>query len=171
MTLETLGKLRLFGPGAICLAAATPLVYFSLPDAMRGSVLQWLLPVFTGVLGLLYSTLPLRDWLWTEEKRNWVGEQIRQEFLKMIPADLNVTANERTRLEQEEIHKELGGVFWEAIDGYPELVAQKQFFYKNGFLYTSAIDVALILPLFALAYYAAFVFGLGMIHSFFATAC
>ena len=171
MTLETLGKLRFFGPAAICSAAATPGIYFSLPDTMRESFLHWLLPVVAGLIGLLYSAFHLRDWLWKEEKRQWVGKQIRQEFLKMIPPDLSVTPEERTRLENEEIHKELGGVFWEAIDGYPELVAQKQFFYKNGFLYTGAIDIALILPFFAALYYAAFVFGLGWIHPFFATIC
>jgi hypothetical protein len=171
MTLETLHKLRLFGPGTICLAASTPLVYFSLPENMRGSVLQWILPVITGAVGLLYSAFHLRDWLWEAEKRQWVGEQIRQEFLKMIPDDLRVTPEERTRLAREEIYKELTGVFWEAIDSYPELIAQKQFFYQNGFMYSCAIDIALILPFFALAYYAAFFFGFGKIHAFFATGC
>jgi hypothetical protein len=171
MTLETLHKLRFYGPGAICLAAATPLVYFSVPETMRGSVLQWILPVIAGAIGLLYSGFHLRDWLWVEEKRHWVVEQIRQEFLKMIPDDLEVTPEERTKLAQEEIYKELTGVFWEAIDSYPELVAQKQFFYQNGFMYTGAIDLALILPVFATVYYAAFVFGFGKVHSFFATGC
>src|SRR6266487_5506087 len=140
MTLETLGKWRFFGPYIIWSAASTPLIYFSLPDTMRESFLHWLLPVGAGLVGLLYSAFHVRDFLWKEEKKQWVGKQIRQEFLKMIPRDLNVTPEERARLENEEIHKELGGVFWEAIDGYPELVAQKQFFYKNGFLYTCAID-------------------------------
>jgi hypothetical protein len=163
-------SLRASTPG-ICAATATPGIYFSLPETMRQSFLTLVLPVVAGLIGLLYSVFHLRDWLWKEEKRQWVGKQIRQEFLKMIPPDLNVTPEERRRLENEEIQKELGGVFWEAIDGYPELVAQKQFFYKNGFLYTCAIDAALILPFFAVLYYGAFLFGLGSIHPFFATVC
>jgi hypothetical protein len=172
MTHETLGKWRLWAPGFICTAAATPAVFFSpIQEANRGSVLQYLLPLVAGVVGVLYSALHLRDWLWKSENEAWVGQQIRQEFLKMIPSDLNVTPEERKRLEDKEIHKTLGGVFWESIDGYPELAAQKEFFYQNGFLYTSAIDAALILPFFAVVYYVAFFIGYGRIHSFFASVC
>jgi hypothetical protein len=62
---------------------------------------------------------------------------------------------------------------WEIASGCARYHAAwiLNFFYKNGFLYTGAIDIALILPFFAALYYAAFVFGLGWIHPFFATAC
>jgi hypothetical protein len=172
MTLETLEKYRLFAPSFICTSASIPGIFFlPMSAAGRSYVLQYVLPVIAALAGALYAALNLRAWLWEPEKRLWVGQQIRQEFLKMIPADLNITAKERNRLDREEIHKTLGGVFWEAIDGYPELAAQKQFFYKNGLLYTSAIDAALMLPFAAVAYYAAFFLGFGKIHTFFATGC
>jgi hypothetical protein len=172
MTFETLGKWRLFAPGFICAAATTPGMFFlSIQETGRGQLLQYFLPVITGLIGLLYSGLHLRNCLWKRENAEWVGKQIRQEFLEMIPSDLSVTDAEEKRLSEREIHKELGGVFWEAIDGYPELAAQKQFFYKNGFLYTSAIDATLILPWFAIAYYVVFFCGYGRIHTFFATIC
>lgn len=172
VTLDTLSKWRILAPIAICSAATTPgIFFFPIPQSSRETVLHFALPVVAGLAGMLYAALGLRDWLWREEKNRWVGQQIRQEFLKMIPADLGVTPEERVRLDKEEIHNELTGMFWEAIDGYPELAAQKQFFYKNGFLYTSSIDAALILPLIAALYYGLFLLGFGRIHTFFATVC
>jgi hypothetical protein len=172
MTLDTLSRWRLLAPVLICGSAATPSIFF-LPLAETGktSVAQFLIPVLAGAFGFLYSMLHVRDWLWKPEKDEYVRRQINQQFLEMIPAALNVTPNERERLVAGELSKELRGVFWESIDGDPELREQKQFFCKSGILYTSAIDGSLILPWFGVAYYILGLSGFGLAHFFFGTVC
>lgn len=144
---------------------------FLLPFSDTARAAQFAIPVVAGLLGFLYSMLRIRDWLWRPEKEENVRSQIKRAFLDMIPPGLNVTKAERERLLAGEISGELRGVFWESIDGDAELKEQKQFFYKNGILYTSAIDAIFILPAFGIAYYTLALFGFGKMHLIWGTVC
>jgi hypothetical protein len=156
----------------ISAAASTPAAFLlPLSDSGKLNILQFLVPVIGGAIGALYLAIGCRDWLWTPEKKANVRRQITNEFLDMIPDDLDITASERGRLANAELGKELTGVFWEAIDGDPQLRECKQFFYKNGAFYTSVIDAALLLPAFALIYCIFWLTGLGRANIFIAVIC
>jgi hypothetical protein len=148
-------------------AAATPAVFLlKATEGGRLNVLQFLIPVIGAAVGALYLAIGGRDWLWNPEKKDNVRRQITEGFLKMIPPDLMLTYSERQRLAEAELTKELTGVFWEAIDGDPHLKEGKQFFYKNGLVYTSIIDAALLLPVFAFFYCLLGVSGAGTAYVF-----
>jgi len=104
--------------------------------------------VFVPILALIatyfYVGSDFRRSLWNKELDDHVRKQIRQALLDMVPEDLAVTESEKQGLLEREIFRELTGVFWEAIDQSDKLRAHKEYFYSNGIVYSTSIDVYLI---------------------------
>jgi Alpha/beta hydrolase family len=112
------------------------------------------------VAPFLYVVLKLRDPRWKREMAEYVGAQIRNSLITLIPQDLQLSTTEREQLANSEIYKELTGVFWEAIDQSDVLRAQKEHFYSNGIEYSTAIDVFHLARFFGLCYLtASIIFG------------
>jgi O-acetyl-ADP-ribose deacetylase (regulator of RNase III) len=99
-----------------------------------------------------YNVLDIRGSRWRREMDQYLGTPIRAALISLAPADLNLTDEERDRLLQSEIYKELNGVFWEAVERSAVLTAQKPHFYSNGFGYSTALDVYLLLRFFGVLY-------------------
>lgn len=107
------------------------------------------------IVPFFYVLLKVREPRWNREMEEYVRTQIRQSLIKLIPADLNITAAEREQLANAEIYKELSGVFWDTINQTDLLRAQKEHFYSNGLEYSTAIDVFLLLRFFGVCYLGA----------------
>ena len=137
MTLSDLGKLRLTAPFVIAEACAVPYVILESGSTLAAGLIAL-------VVAGIYVSFGLRNILWRRETDKYVGSQIRETLLALIPADLQVTDDEKATLSREDIFKQLTGVFWEAIDRDTQLTAHKQHFYRNGFVYTTAIDTAIL---------------------------
>ncbi len=82
----------------------------------------------------------------------YVGVQIRNSLIGLVPQELAITADERERLANSEIYKQLTGVFWEAVDQDELLSKLKEHFYSNGIIYSTAIDVFLLFMAFGFCY-------------------
>jgi hypothetical protein len=109
--------------------------------------LSWMVAYF-------YSAMRLRNFYWLRELDRHVGAQIRSELVSLVPADLDITDQEKERLREKEIWKKLTGVFWEAIDSDAQLVRQKEHFYANGVFYSTAVDLYVILTVTSIIYSA-----------------
>ena len=115
-------------------------------------VIQFVVLPASLIIAFFYSMMRLRDSEWFRELDRHVGALIRTELISLIPADLDITDDEKSHLRDKEIWKKLTGVFWEAIDSDSELVKQKEHFYANGIFYTTAIDLYILLPVVSLLY-------------------
>jgi hypothetical protein len=89
---------------------------------------------------------------WKREMDQYVGAQIRNSLISLVPSELAITPAERERLANSEIYKKLTGVFWEAIDQDDVLSKLKEHFYSNGIVYSTAIDVFLLFLPFGFCY-------------------
>lgn len=153
MTKSDLDKWRFTAPFFIVSSTLIPLIYFYITDAeLSIKIIQIIVTPLCYILAFFYSALKLRNILWTRELNKYVGAQIKSELIKLVPDDLNITTEEKKKLEEKEIWEKLTGVFWEAIDNDPILVKQKEHFYANGILYTTSIDLFIILPFVGLVY-------------------
>ena len=172
MTKSDLEKWRFRAPYFIVSNAAIPLVigFISDMDAQAKMIQLVVVPVSLGI-AFVYSMVRLRDSEWYRELNRHVAALIRSELLALIPAELQVTDDERRRLSEKEIWKKLTGVFWEAIDSDAELKEQKQHFYANGVFYTSAIDLYILLPPFSLLYSGLYLYRQEPLFIIWATVC
>ncbi len=152
MTKSELDKYRKIAPAAIsglCILPWYLVRSSSLADAKLAN--DFIVPALAIVLAFLYVGLNIRKPWWNKENDANVRRQIRDGLIRLVPKDLALTEEERGRLD-DEVFRELTGVFWEAIDGSDVLRAQKEFFYSNGVVYSTAIDVTLISSFFAVLY-------------------
>jgi hypothetical protein len=117
---------------------------------------ETIVPVAAVVATYFYVGSDFRRSLWKREIDAHVGKQIRQALLDMVPPDLAVTERERQDLLQREVFRELTGVFWEAIDRSELLRSHKEYFYSNGIVYSTSIDVFVICGLAGFVYGVAF---------------
>lgn len=153
MTHADLKKWRFRAPFVI--AGACVLPYFIVtvtPVADALLINQLIVPLIAMIVAFLYVGLDIRRWHWKSEIRATIGPQIRTALLAMLPEDLHVSDEERTILSREDLFKDLTGVFWEAVDRDPQLVAHKPHFYANGVIYTTAIDVYILAALGGFCY-------------------
>ena len=172
MTKESLEKIRFLTPIGIAIFATTLGVIFLPFDERRLETWQkWIIPVLAGAFGALYSALGVRLWHWKRELDQHVGKQIRNAFVSMIPEDIGITPNEKLRLFEKAVWKELTGIFWETIDSDQYLISQKPFFYANGAYYSGAIDCYIIMTFFSLVYLALYFWGFGIVCVVLAAAC
>lgn len=144
MSKDDLDKYRKLAPFVIFeLSAATWFLVSSksLADAKTASEL--LAPVIAAIAAFFYVGLGLGRRVWAREISNYVGQQIREGILGMVPSDLSVTEDEKRALGAE-VLKELTGIFWEVVDQSTLLVSEKGHFYSNGLTYSTSIDVFLI---------------------------
>jgi len=161
MTYADLTKWRLMAPFAIAGAIFLPYLLVTIPKvADIVAINQLVVPLIALLIAGVYVGLDVRGSFWKREIRTHVGPQIRTALLALLPVDLEVSDDERTVLSRDDVFKDLTGVFWEAVDRDPMLVAQKPYFYSNGFVYSTAIDVYVLMGVSGLAFLAAFlVFG------------
>jgi hypothetical protein len=144
MTLSELGKWRktvpffLFG---FCILPWFLLRSKSLADAKLSN--EIVVPSVATLGAFFYIAFDLRRPLWKREMDAHVNKQIRRSVLEMIPKDLAVTDCEKQDLQGEVVRK-LTGVFWEAVERSDILRSQKEHFYSNGIVYSTALDVYLI---------------------------
>lgn len=142
---QELRKWRHNAPGYIASVATIPLAWhLGLFVLEPRALLNILVAAFGWLVSHYYGALKLRNGLWIEEQNNHVGEQIRREILSMIPADLEVTAEEREHLSKNWVIKKIYGIFWEAVDSHPQLKDHKESFYEIGKYYSTAFDVFII---------------------------
>jgi hypothetical protein len=156
MTLEQLHWWRRMVPFGIATGCILPFVISqnSLDDAER--INQVIVPAIAAIIAFLYIGLQVREVIWKPEREK-LGPRIRAALFVLLPNDLDVTPDEWMVLHGE-TYKRLNGVFWEAVDRDPHLRAQKQHFYSNGIVYTTAIDAFLICGLSAVCYIVAYFF-------------
>ncbi|MDX2154835.1 MAG: hypothetical protein SFV54_29095 [Bryobacteraceae bacterium] len=153
MTLNDLQQWRKKVPYFIAAACILPSVLFrsrSIADA--ATPVQVLVPAVALLIAFLYVNLKLREPMWRREKETFVGRQIRNSLMALVPDDLAVTAAEREQLAKSEIYRDLTGVFWEAIEQSDLLRAHKEHFYSNGIEYTTTIDAFLMAGFFGFCY-------------------
>jgi hypothetical protein len=153
MTKSDLEKWRFHVPFLVASAATIPIValLFSNPDAEAKVIKIAVLPA-CWLAAYFYSAMKLRNRHWFQELNAHVAEQIRTELMKLVPIDLALTREEERELREKEIWKRLTGVFWEAVDSDAELIRHKEHFYANGILYTTAIDLYIILTCASVVY-------------------
>lgn len=113
---------------------------------------ELIVPIIAAVATYFYVGLGIRKYAWDREMRAHVGKQINETLLQMIPTDLKITAEEKTKLAERERNRKLTGVFWEAIDGNEILRSHKEHFYSNGSFYSLSIDVFIIGLILAAVY-------------------
>lgn len=153
MTLNDLQQWRKKVPYFIAVACVLPWFLFrskSLADA--ATPVQLLVPTVALLIAFLYVNLKVRDPMWKREKETYVGTQIRDSLMALIPNDLEVTPMERDQLAKSQIYRELTGVFWEAVEQSDLLRAHKEHFYSNGIEYTTTIDAFLMCAFFGFCY-------------------
>ncbi|HEX4168193.1 MAG TPA: hypothetical protein VHZ55_22220 [Bryobacteraceae bacterium] len=153
MTLNDLQQWRKKVPYFIAAACVVPWFLFrskSLADAVMP--IQVLVPTVAVLIAFLYVNLKLREPMWKREKQTYVGTQIRNSLMTLIPNDLEITPGEREQLAKSEIYKKLTGVFWQAVDESDLLRAHKEHFYSNGIEYTTTIDAFLMCGFFGFCY-------------------
>jgi hypothetical protein len=144
MTLSDLNKYRKYIPFALFSLCILP--WFAVRSKTTADVkaaCDVIIPALAFIAAFVYVGGDLGKARWKAEKEAYVGKQIREKLLAMIPADLAVTRDEARALEGE-VFKELSGVFWEAIEGSEILKSQKEHFYSNGIVYSTSIDVFVI---------------------------
>jgi hypothetical protein len=147
MTKSELDNWRARVPFLITVATFLPLIYALAADtSSEDKLVKAIVVPASWVLAFIYSACNLRGYHWRRELDKHVGESIRRELLSLLPDDLNATDEERQQLREKSIYRKLTGVFWEAIDSDDELRRHKEHFYKNGALYTTALDLYIILP-------------------------
>jgi pimeloyl-ACP methyl ester carboxylesterase len=153
MTLSELQAWRKKVPWLVSLLCAVPWLLLR-THPFSGSRLTGTLFALTVALitPIAYVLLDLRERRWSRENDEHVGAQIKRELIALVPEDIHITPGEREQLIGSEIYKKLTGVFWEALDQSEVMRAQKEHFYSNGFEYSSAIDIFLLLRFFGLCY-------------------
>lgn len=134
----------------VCLV---PWVILNAKDLEHAKLLTELfVPVLGVIAAFFYVGIDMGRANWDREQDAYVGKQIRETVISMLPEDLRVTEQERALLAKREILKKLTGVFWETVDANEPLRAYKEHFYSNGFLYSLSIDIYLIGVFFSLLY-------------------
>lgn len=153
MTKSDLERWRFYAPFLVVSAVAVPIValLFSDSDA-EAKVIKFVVLPACWLVAYLYSAMKLRNRYWFRELNTHVAEQIRTELMKLVPSDLVLTQEEEAELREREIWKKLTGVFWEAIDSESELIRHKEHFYANGILYTTAIDLYILMVCASIIY-------------------
>ncbi|HET9400775.1 MAG TPA: hypothetical protein VFO34_07475 [Candidatus Acidoferrales bacterium] len=155
MTHSELDKYRVGVPIAICGVCVLPWFLIGSNSVEHSKTAYELVaPAIGALMAFLYLGCDVRDFIWGGEVRNYVGKQIEDALLGLIPADLALSKGERDKLKVE-VFKKLTGVFWEAVDSDEMLRAQKEHFYSNGLFYTSSIDVFFICTFAGLLYVVA----------------
>ena len=140
-----LRKWRFRTPGVIASLAVAPLAWHLGLFTMNEKVVWNLfVPAFGAIVSFSYEAFKVRRSLWIEEMENYIGQQIRDKIVEMIPSGLAVTPQEITFLRETKIIHRLNGIFWEAIDRDPLLSAHKEAFYDNGKYYSTAFDLFII---------------------------
>jgi len=163
---------RFRAPFLIVSTTLIPLVYVLIKDTtLEEKIIQCIITPVSFILAFFYSAMKIRNFYWFKELGKYVGVQIKTELIKLVPEDLNITDMEKNELIQKEIWKKLTGVFWEAVDSSPELIAQKEHFYINGIYYTTSIDIILILPLISLFYIGLHLFMPNHLFLYFGICC
>lgn len=153
MTKSELDKWRFRAPFLIMSTTLVPIAVALIIDAAtQTKVIQIVIIPMCLFMAYVYSAMKWRGYYWRRELDSHVGEKIRSELLALLPGDLNTTDAERQRLREQAVYRKLTGVFWEAIDGDEELRRHKEHFYANGALYTTAIDLYIILLPISLVY-------------------
>jgi hypothetical protein len=156
MTLSELQSGRRVSPWVISLLCIAPWFAVRQEDlSLARGVVTLALVGFGVVTAYFYGALDVRGPRWSREMDRYLGTPIREALIPLAPSDLKLSEEERERLLRTEIYKELTGVFWQAVERNPVLAAQKQHFYSNGFLYSTALDVYILLRFFG-AFYAIF---------------
>ena len=160
MIKSDLEKWRLRAPFYIVSTTLLPFVYifFSEVKDSEVKIIQSIITFICFIFAFFYTAMKMRNRFWIPELEKYVGLQIKTELIKLAPDDLQIKDEERKELVEKEIWKKLTGVFWEAIDSDPTLCAQKEHFYVNGVLYTTSIDMFLILPFISVINVVAFNF-------------
>lgn len=155
MTKSNLEKWRFCVPFLVVSAAVLPIVVLLVNDPdVEAKVIKFAVLPVCWLAAYFYSAMKLRNTCWFRELNAHVTDQIRTELIKLVPSDLEVTQKEEAKLREKEIWKKLTGVFWEAVDSDTELIRHKEHFYANGILYTTAIDLYIILTLVSMIYLA-----------------
>jgi hypothetical protein len=154
MTKSDLDKWRFRVPFIIVSSTIIPFfICVIIKDAdLEVKIIQYVITPASFIFAFFYSAMKLRKYCWYRELNKYVGAQIKDELIKLVPADLKCSDEEKLKLKEKEIWQKLYGVFWEAIDSEPNLVKNKEHFYANGALYTTSIDVYIILLFFGLIY-------------------
>lgn len=158
MKFETLKQRRFITPGIIGAALTFPAAfYFGLSKEIPwgwvslGSVATSIL--YSGI----YDGLHIRKRFWDAEQRDYVREQIKSAILDLVPQDINLSREEIDLIRQR-TEGNVGGIFWGAIDSDSVLKEQKQFFFDNGYKYSTCFDVLVIGFVLGLVNIAAFPF-------------
>ena len=151
MTLSDLQKWRKAMPFIIAVLCVLPWIVFRF-QSLGASIVVLIVAVATG---FFYVTLKIREPRWKLEMEKYVGTQIRNNLIALVPADLAISPEERQQLTETEIYRKLTGVFWEAVDQNPALRAHKEHFYSNGIEYSTEIDVFLLCRAFGICYLVA----------------
>jgi hypothetical protein len=159
MTHADLEKWRFRAPLVIGTICALPWFLVSVPELAKVQLLNHLVIPAAGLLiAALYIGFDIRHHYWRREIERGVGSQIRRALIGMVPQDLEITDEERAVLEERHVFKKLVGVFWEAVDRDPILVAQKPHFYSNGVVYSTTLDVHILTAFSAVVYLVAYIF-------------
>jgi hypothetical protein len=152
MTLSELSKWRKYVPFVIITSCLLPWLLITtktLADAKLAN--DVVVPLVALIGAFFYVGFDVRGPRWRAEVEAHVGSQIRTALLEMIPNDLEVTEEEKHRLEPQ-VFKKLTGVFWQAVDRNDILRSHKEHFYSNGIEYSTSIDVYLICGFAGLIY-------------------
>jgi pimeloyl-ACP methyl ester carboxylesterase len=159
MTLRDLQSKRKRIPWIISLTCILPWFCIRPTDLEQAGLLGVLALVGPAVVtAFLYVIANIREPRWRREMDGRLGTQIKNALIALAPADLQITDVERSELLNSEIYKKLTGIFWEAVDQSELLVAQKEHFYSNGFLYSTALDAFLLLRFYGVCYAIASIF-------------
>src|SRR3954470_7995484 len=152
MTYSDLSKWRKRVPFVIFGICILPSFFFKSRNLAATKLANDLLvPILATIAAFFYLGLGFGRSRWEKETDTYLGRQIREGIIGLVPGDLMVTAAEKQDLERE-IFKDLSGVFWEAVDQDDLLKSQKQYFYSNGIIYSTSIDAYLICSLAAFIY-------------------
>ncbi|MBN2134453.1 MAG: hypothetical protein JW737_01860, partial [Acidobacteria bacterium] len=151
MNLSSLKKWRMIIPFSIHLLSLS-VIFILINDSIDKveKVIRYLLYPGCILLGFFYIVFDIRDLIWKKEKENYVGSQIKSELIKLVPKSLKCTEQEKEELKDQEIWRELNGIYWDIIDNDSVLKEGKAHFYSNGILYTTVIDVFIILGFISL---------------------
>lgn len=158
MTLTELKTFRGRAPVIITSACLIPYIVLRMNWDDATSVHQLIIPVIALTVAFFYGGLDLRKWHWKYEISKYMGPQIREALLDLVPKDLGLSEEEYAVLGRNDVFKSLTGVFWEAIDQDEQLRSHKEHFYSNGATYTTAIDVYILTTVASAAYMIGYLF-------------
>src|ERR1700678_4009358 len=156
MKLSELHKWRNRAPFLICTFCIIVWIFVVTKDVHKTELyVQTAAPILATIATFFYVGTDFRDRQWSTEVDRYVGEQIRQTLLNMVPEDLAITEAEKKELVKAQIFRNLTGVFWEAVDGNDKSKSLKEHFYSNGAVYSTSIDVFIICGFSGLVFFVA----------------